>query len=152
MYSRQEASAIRKEFWTTFGQYMSPVPSSEGQRVRWINYKTGVRHFHFRLDVIEKQAMIALELDHPDPEMQQLYFDLLLELKGLFESGTNGSWLWRSQVPNEHGRTVSRVCATLEPVSVLRRDDWPALIAFFKQHLLELDAFWLSVRERFEYA
>ena len=30
MFSKQEASQLRKEFWTAFGQYMKPVLSADG--------------------------------------------------------------------------------------------------------------------------
>lgn len=43
MYSKAEKSKIRKDFWTAFGQYMKPVPSAEGTKVNWPNYKTGVK-------------------------------------------------------------------------------------------------------------
>ena len=41
MYTKQEAAQLRKEFWTAFGQYMKPVPTEDGEKVNWINYKTG---------------------------------------------------------------------------------------------------------------
>ena len=42
MYSRQEASQLRKNFWTSFGQYMRPLPNADGERVNWLNYKAAV--------------------------------------------------------------------------------------------------------------
>jgi hypothetical protein len=45
MYSKDQASQLKQEFWTAFGQYMGPVLSAEGLRTNWINYKTGVKIF-----------------------------------------------------------------------------------------------------------
>ena len=50
MFSRQEASQLRKEFWTAFGTYMKPVPSAEGEKVNWLNYKTGEKDVFFKMD------------------------------------------------------------------------------------------------------
>ena len=81
MFSRQEASQLRKEFWTAFGLYMKPVPSSEGEKINWINYKTGEKNVIFKMDASNKEATIAIELTHQDKVIQQLYLDQFLELK-----------------------------------------------------------------------
>ncbi|MCW3116154.1 MAG: hypothetical protein JWM28_236, partial [Chitinophagaceae bacterium] len=66
MYSKQDASAVRKNFWTRFGQYMNPLPGADGQPVNWLNYKTGIKYLYFRMDAGHKQAAIAIEIRHPD--------------------------------------------------------------------------------------
>ena len=37
MFSKQEYSQLKKEFWTAFGLYMKPVPFAEGEKNNWIN-------------------------------------------------------------------------------------------------------------------
>ncbi|MGZ8552516.1 MAG: DUF4268 domain-containing protein, partial [Chitinophagaceae bacterium] len=64
MYSKQEASLLRKRFWTQFGQYMRPLPGADGETVNWLNYKTGIKDLYFRMDADSKQATIAIELRH----------------------------------------------------------------------------------------
>lgn len=54
MYTREQISQLRQEFWTTFGQYMSPVLSAEGGKINWLNYKTGIKHLHFKMDADKK--------------------------------------------------------------------------------------------------
>ena len=70
MYSKQEASQLRQAFWTAFGQYMLPVPSGEGEKVNWTNYKTGEKDLYFRMNADNKQATIAIELTHKDEGVQ----------------------------------------------------------------------------------
>ena len=62
MYSKQQASLLRKNFWTRFGQYMRPVKNSEGGSINWLNYKTGIKHIYFRMDANTDHARIAIEL------------------------------------------------------------------------------------------
>ena len=50
MFSKQESSQLKKEFWTAFGLYMKPVPFAEGEKNNWVNYKTGEKHLAFRMD------------------------------------------------------------------------------------------------------
>ncbi len=71
MYSKAESSAIRKEFWIKFGQYMKPVPSASGFRVNWSNYKTGIRDIYFRMKTEQEFASIGIEISHKDEELQE---------------------------------------------------------------------------------
>jgi len=66
MYSKDEVSQLKQEFWTAFGQYMSPILSAEGIRANWVNYKTGLKHVYFRMNANKRSASIAIELAHPD--------------------------------------------------------------------------------------
>ena len=75
MFSKQEASKLRQEFWTAFGLYLSPLLSSEGERINWLNYKTGVRHVSFRMQADNRKASIAIELSHSDAVIREIYFE-----------------------------------------------------------------------------
>src|SRR5215210_5748815 len=107
MYSRQEAAQLKKEFWTAFGQYMTPVLSAEGERVSWVNYKTGEKHIAFRMQADHKTATIAIELTHSDAGIQQLYFEQFLQLKKIFEVTATGKWSWQLHTKDEYGKTIS---------------------------------------------
>ncbi|HEY0677799.1 MAG TPA: DUF4268 domain-containing protein [Chitinophagaceae bacterium] len=150
MYSKQESSRLRQEFWTVFGRYMNPVISAEGERVNWINYKTGEKHVFFRMEAGSNLATIAIELTHPDHSIQQLYFEHFLQLKHVLESELGEPWEWQLHVTDEQGRTISRIYKQISNVSLFRKDDWPALISFFKERLIALDSFWSNVKYGFE--
>ena len=86
MYTKQEAAQLRKEFWTTFGQYMKPVPTEGGEKVNWINYKSGDKHIRFTMQADQYKAIIAIEITHPDIDIQQLYTEQFLQMKKLFHT------------------------------------------------------------------
>src|SRR5688500_3455304 len=94
MYTRQDASRIRQEFWTTFGQYMLPIASAEGTKVTWLNYKTGEKDIYFRMNADARKASIAIELTHKDPGIQQLYFEQFEALKAMLHSALEEEWTW----------------------------------------------------------
>jgi Domain of unknown function (DUF4268) len=150
MYTRQEASQMRKKFWTSFGQYMRPLPGADGDTINWLNYKTGIRHLYFRMDANTEKASIAIELRHPDLSMQQHYFDQLQQLKNILEQETAEEWKWQLHQPDEDGNTVSKISTTLTKVNVFTNGDWPTIISFFKPRLLALDRFWYAVKDGFE--
>ncbi|MEJ0029545.1 MAG: DUF4268 domain-containing protein [Bacteroidota bacterium] len=75
MYSREESSLIKQEFWTIFGKYMTPIRSSEGLRVNWINYKTGIKDVYFRMETLGESAAISISIEHNDPGIRDLFFE-----------------------------------------------------------------------------
>lgn len=150
MYSRQEASQLRQEFWTVFGQYLNPIPSAEGEKVNWINYKTGEKNISFRMHADNKKAVVAIELNHKDRDIQQIYFEQFLPFKKLFEGAMQEEWTWQLHHYDENGKLVSRIYKEKEGISIFQKADWPELISFFKPRILALDEFWSSVKYSFE--
>lgn len=149
MYTREQASLLRQAFWTTFGQYMSPVLSSEGLKANWLNYNTGFKHVYFRMQADNKTASIAIELTHPDPELQELFFEQFTALKTLLPETPGEEWNWHLHTNNENGKTISRIYQEITPVNIFNRDDWPTLISFFKPRIISLDTFWSDAQYSF---
>ncbi|GAA4499877.1 hypothetical protein GCM10023172_19190 [Hymenobacter ginsengisoli] len=150
MYSKAEASQLRQAFWTTFGQYMAPVLSAEGLEISWINYKTGVKCVQFKLHADTRRASIAIELTQPDAGVRELFFEQFEALQTLLHETLGEEWTWEAEAVNEHGQLLSRIYKELAPVNLFNRDDWPALISFFKPRLIALDAFWSDAQYSFD--
>lgn len=149
MFSREEASHIKQEFWTAFGRYMSPILSAEGMKTNWVNYHTRVKDVYFRMDAGKKSATISISMEHGDPDMQELYFEQFLELKGMLHAALQEEWDWQLHAPVD-GKTISRIYKVLPGVSVFNKDHWPDLISFFKPRIIALDSFWENGRWGFE--
>jgi uncharacterized protein DUF4268 len=149
MYSKQQASLIRKNFWTSFGQYMKPLVSVSGEPVNWLNYKTGIKHIFFRMDVNNKQASIAIELTQPDPLLLEQLYDQLQQVRSILEQTTGEQWQWQPAVTDEDGKIFGRVRTILQGVNVFNSDDWPAIISFLKPRIIALDEFWNIVKDNF---
>jgi hypothetical protein len=150
MFTKQEASQLRKEFWTVFGQYMKPIPSNDGEKVNWINYKTGEKDILFKMDADNKKASVSIEIVHPDRDIQELYFEQFSQVKNMFENTVGNNWTWHLHASDENGRIVSRIFKQINGVSVFNKGDWPTLISFFKPAIIALDEFWSSARYAFE--
>jgi hypothetical protein len=150
MYTREEASRIRQEFWTAFGRYLTPILSSEGTQVNWVNYHTYVKDIYFRMRAYNKSASIAISIEHADASIRELYFDQFLELKMLLHEQLGEEWQWHREATDESGRAVSRIVRELPNVSILNKNDWPDLITFFKPRIIALDGFWEDARYSFE--
>jgi hypothetical protein len=150
MYSKQEASQLKQEFWTVFGQYMQPVLSAEGEKINWVNYKTGEKDIYFRMQADNQSASVVIEIRHKDALIQQLFFEQFISLRKIFNSLSEDEWTWSLHEKDEHGKMVSRIYKTLEPVNIYNKQDWPQLISFFKSRIIMLDQFWSEVKFSFE--
>ena len=147
MYTREEASQVRRNFWTSFGQYMKPIRSAEGETVNWLNYKTGVRHLYFRMDAEKKMSSVAIEISHPDADQRAFYYNQLSAMKTMLETETAEPWNWEPDVYDEDGRQISRIIIRLPDVNVYNNAHWPQIISFLKPRIIALDRFWATARD-----
>ena len=150
MFTREEASRMREEFWTTFGRYMSPILSAEGVKINWVNYHTRLKDVHFRMDAGQKSAAIYISIEHRDPGIQELYFDQFQEFKTLLHAALEETWDWQLHVPAGDGKIISRIYKEHPGISVFNKDHWADLITFFKPRIIALDSFWENAKYSFE--
>lgn len=150
MFSREEASQLRRNFWTTFGQYMKPIRSAEGLRVNWINYKTGYKGLNFKMDVDKRQAYIGIQLTQKDPDLRDLFYEQLEELRGILHASMEEEWTWEQDATNDLHQPISQVYTSLDGVNIFRESDWPQIISFLKPRLISLDEFWSMAKDHFE--
>ena len=149
MYSKDEASKLKTQFWTSFGQYIKPVPGASGQPVNWINYKTGIRNIHFKMDADNTRAVIAIEISHPQEEQRLQYYNQFVSLKKVLASTTEFNWQWNETLQTDH-KIISSISQHLDDVNILNQSDWPTIISFLKPRIIALDAFWYLVKDGFE--
>lgn len=145
MYNPQEASQVRQQFWTTLGQYLTPIPSATGLKVNWINYKTGVKAIRFKMDVLPKHAFAGVEINGTAETRSDLYRMFLL-LKQDFPH----SYTWLEATDNADGKSVSRIYKSLHGFTPLNKAHWPELIAFLKEQIIAFDGFWALHNEVFK--
>jgi hypothetical protein len=150
MYSKQEASKLKHQFWTSFGLYLAPVLSADGEKINWLNYKTGIKYIHFRMDADSRKAYIGIEISHPDKDIQELFFQHFQQLRKILEETVDEQWIWKLHNRNDHGKTISSIYTELSPVNIFDKQDWPALISFFKPRIIALDEWWSQVKYAFE--
>jgi hypothetical protein len=143
---------IKDEFWATFGKYMALHPSASGEKVNWVNYKTGVKHVQFRLEADNRRAGIYIEFSSADLEMQKKLFDQLMhEDLHLLINYTDTDWQSELHIKTSDGRIVSRIFQEHHGVNVYFKSDWPSIISFLKVKLTGLDRFWSEQRDLYTF-
>lgn len=150
MYTKQEISLINQQFWTTLGKYLSPILSADGEKINWINYKTGEKNIRFVMDTTNGRSRISIEFSHKEPMVQQEYFEKLLQLEKRFRQEVGEGWSWQPLTHDAYGKIISLVSIEEDGLNILDKSDWPALISFFKRYLVALDKFWSVNKFAFE--
>ncbi|MCB9234438.1 MAG: DUF4268 domain-containing protein [Bacteroidia bacterium] len=149
MFSKSEGAELRKLFWTAFGRYMTRHISLRGDKIKWLNYKTGVKDIYFRLDADTRRARVSIELHHRDPGVRNLFWEQFQELDGLLHSQTQAEWTWEDLFVTETGQEIARIYVETEGVNVYDQESWGSAFAFFEQYLIPLDELWSDVWEIF---
>ena len=75
MFSKNEKKEMRVLFFTSFGKYMSNELSSNGKKIKWLNYPTKIKGIHFKLHCDKNHASIFIDIQHKDEEIRKLFFD-----------------------------------------------------------------------------
>ncbi len=150
MYSKEEAYQKKKDFWISYGSYMKLQFNAEGESINWINYKTGVKGIYFRTNVDRKFAEVFIEIDHPDPSFRHLIWEQFVEYENVLHSYVGDKWIWTEDDFDEDGKAISTIKIRLDGVSIFRDSDWPTIISFLKEKMINLDEFWIDHKDSFE--
>jgi len=150
MYGKDERRAVKKEFWTNFGFVMKPHLSSEGRRVKWVNYPTGSKVLRFNMDADQKQCMVSIDIRHHDPDIREIYWEQLLETRAYLSGLSDMEWTWEEDHELRSGEALHRVSARLEDVNIFQQEDWPRMYEFLKMGIRTLDEYWNDMRHLFD--
>ena len=149
MFTKEEASRFKTEFWTAFGVIMKPHFSASGFRINWINYKTGLKDIVFKFDADKKSTSIAIQLKHKDDGIRALYWEQFLEFKTLFQSIMEEEWIWDDNLIDKFGSSYSSISIRIDG-NIFDQDKWQNMFAFLKPRLIKLDEFWDDGQEMFK--
>lgn len=133
-----------------FGRYMQPVTPAGGEKVNWVNYKTGVPGISFRMEADTRQAAISIILANKDADTRREHYAKLLQMQNLLHDATGEEWLWQPELADEYGKPYSSIGTAINNVNIMQQEDWPALISFFKPRIIALDAFWDNAKLAFD--
>ena len=151
MYGKEESIALRKLFWTSFGKYIGHNRNAAGRKIKWLNYRTGVKNIYFRLEVDKRKARVCIDLQHSDEGIRALFYEQFLEVKTVFTDITKTSeWIWLDYYCNEYNKEMSRIYVEIENVNLYDKSTWNTIFPFFSKHLLAVDEFWEEFKDLFK--
>lgn len=150
MYSKEEVRLLKTEFWTSFGKYMKKYNTIYHNKVNWVNYNTKVKDVYFRLTADKKRATFAIELQHKDAGIRELFYEQFTELKTVLNDSFENQLTWDAVAFNDFGVEISTIGCELENISIYNKDTWKNIFLFFEKNLINAHDFWLDFNEVFE--
>jgi hypothetical protein len=149
MLTPAQRKTLNTDFYTALGAMMQGDYSATGRRIKWTNYRTGVKDAYVRMEADNKGARFGLEFQHADAEIRYLFWEQLEELKALMESEMGDALVWHRDFYKIDGTTVCRVEQRLDDGNLYDKSTWPVLLVFLKENLLAFDRFWADAAEVF---
>ena len=149
MYTKEEKKNFKTEFWNCYGVYMKKHNEKYG-RVRWVNYRTNSKNLYFRLNITEEKAFFAIELQHKDDGIRELFYAQFLELKTVLNDHIGEELKWEEVTFNQFNQPVSSIGSELPNVSIYNKEDWQKTFQFFEKRMVGLHEFWTEFQDIFK--
>ena len=149
MYDKGTVKNIKKEFYTSFGRFMGKHRSIYGNKIKWINYNTGIRHLYIRLEADKKSARLCIDLQHKDEEIRALFFEQFLAIKTVFHETMKTEWNWVESKKNETEDEISRIYIEINDINIFDKSTWKKVFKFYEEYLLKFDGFWIEFKDLF---
>lgn len=147
MLSREAQKEHNKVFWQAFLKRMRKYPSSNGRQINWLSYPTDLKHLYLRLHAEKSKASLSLDLQWKDPEIRQLIWEQMQELRVVMENsvGEPGEWIESHVMPEGH--EISRIQWVLNEVNYYVEKDHEKIYSFLEEKLLGFDEFYQEFKE-----
>lgn len=141
MYSREEAKAIRQQFWTMFGKRYDR---------KWILYNTKIKDLVLKFSFEDRRAMVSIDLEHADSFFKDYYYDKLLSLRSILNDQMNEEMVYDQNYKLPSGKIIARVYIFLENVKIQKQSDWPAVYEFYYDKMNRLEQFFRDYKDFIE--
>lgn len=146
MYNKEEAKAIRLEFWNKLNNRTRRLPGQKGRKKFWIYDNTGVKGMDLRFDVDRHKALVALEINHSSEERRLVLYEKLLACKSIFESEFGEPLKWDYVYEKDTGEQVCRVYCE-QPGDIHDQERWPEMMYFLIDRMVRLEKAFLEVKD-----
>lgn len=131
MFSKEEASRLRKEFWVSFGKSFPR---------KWLLYNTKIKGFSFKFVADRKKALVCLDIDSADDIKNELLWDQMVALKTVIESEYLPGVIFDDDYELENGKRIYRIYVPLEdPFSIYNKNTWSTAYEFFVAKMTQFE-------------
>jgi len=139
MFSREESTQLRKEFWTSFGKSFPR---------KWLLYNTKIKGFSFKFVADRKKAMVCIDLEHPDAIANELLYDQLLALKNLLISDYLPDAIFDDSYELESGKVIHRIYVPHDKkFSIYNKNSWRDCYEFFVETMPLFELFFYEFED-----
>ncbi|MFN5911846.1 MAG: DUF4268 domain-containing protein [Bacteroidota bacterium] len=147
MLSKDERKERNQLFWSTFKKIMRQHRSSSGSHMNWISYPSDVKDIYIRMEVDYKGARLCMDIQPKNEGVRAILFEQMTELKKVLEAEMKWETLWIEQFYTKEGHPISRICWMNDTLDYYKNEDWPQIMEFLRDRLLEFDKFYMEFKD-----
>lgn len=150
MFTKDELKQIRIVFWDGFGSLMQKERSLTGKRKNWTNYKSNIKGVYFRMDVTDKEAFLAIDIQIKDNGVRDIVWEQFSETHLLLKNCIgNEMELLPSYSLTEYCE-VHRMKWSLPDVSLFNKQQHEEIYEFLRLKIKGLDEYWSDFYHLFD--
>jgi len=144
MFSKEEASRLRKTFWIS---YAKSFPR------KWVLYNTKIKNFGFKFHADRKQAMVSLDIESSDEVQRELLFEQIVALKKIIENEYFSEAIFDKNYQLENGKIISRIYIIYpKKFSIYNKDTWSGCYFFFNENMHKFELLWFEYQDYIQQA
>lgn len=151
MFSKEEAKALREEFWDTFKQMSASRRSRKRLPGNWVLTHTGIKALNLKFHVDREVAQVGIDLETRNMDKRIELYEKLEALKKLLEEHMGSSLNWELDYIRENGKSISRIYLQTEHVDIYNRDTWAKAHQFMYDNMMNLESFYNEYRDYLKY-
>lgn len=147
MYSKEEAKAIRQEFWDRFTSISVRKRISAGLPGKWMLNHTGIRALNLRFHVDRHVAQVGIDLETRNMDKRLELYEKLEAVRQRLEEAMGESLTWELEYIRENGKSVSRIYLEIEGVDIYDRQTWTEAHRFMLEKMIKLEQFYREYQD-----
>ena len=133
MFSKEESRLLRKEFWISFGKSFPR---------KWLLYDTKIKDFSFKFYADRKKVMVVLDVEMPDDELRNMYFEKIEALQNIIRNDFLPEIIFdKDFILEDSGKMISRMYVVQEGVSIHNKNTWQEMFYFLKDNMHQMELF-----------
>ena len=138
MFSKEESTSLRKEFWTCFGKSFPR---------KWILYNTKIKGLSFKFVANRKNAMICLDIEHSDEMVNKILFDKISSLKTILKEDYVSEVIFDDSYTLDNNKNIRRIYINhKEKFSIYNKNTWSSCYNFYVEVMPNLNYFFLNTK------
>lgn len=138
MYSKSELKEIKKDFWTSFGQFSQLKRSRLGYPKKWMLYRTKLKGLELKFGFNNNKCITAIEIDLSISKSED-YISKIKLLKN--EISHLSTYSLHSEYIQENNKTVYRFFFEKDKLTLKDKSHWPDIFNFFFEQMIILEQF-----------
>ena len=148
MLNKGELRERNIQFWSEFKEYLRPAISSNGRRINWLSYPTGVKFLYLRMECDKTGARLNFDIQAKDPAIREIVWEQMEELKKVLTDsmgGDAGEWNFNQSSPDID--SFARITWELKGVNFFVEADHPEIYQFLKEKIIAFDEFYQNYKD-----